>query len=824
MPGSQAGNSARVKGPTTGRVRRHSLEIYERDFSFKPTAVEPAPPPRPVHPPRPLGELSTASIEDIAELAGTVLGIGSGVAKWTTEMQRLLEHLQEFPGETWQERWEAAGLNERGRQAQQLYQGRSKAIKSTMNTSAGHAFAMRLIQPSLLAFRSYRFSHYLRWFRTIAKDPVLEEFCERTLSLNVSRQSIRRAQFDVIVPLTVFGIDIADLTPEALLFYATESRKYGVTAGEAGGDGCFAATQAWPVLSEMGHFPASTPGTLRAAVVKGQRPVAELVDKHKIRNQGVRDLLIHYISRRSVEVDYSTLTSLVTNLVRLFWKVIEDFNPDQADLRLSSEAVTHWKENLLVRPDGKPRLHVEGPFLAVRAFYLDLHTWAVAEPERWAQWVAPCPIRDEDLRWFHVRRRRVQERMANRTRERQPLLPILSQHVTDQWQRQRTLLESARAVGFGEHFTVDGTEWQRVSAKIDAERRDPATAPIRVVNRVTGKLVQLTHTENQAFWQWAIVETLRLAGLRAEELTELTHLSVRNYQRPSGEVVALLVITPSKSDRERVIPMSAELFHVIAQIIRRHISAHGTVPICVRYNLHEKVWSEPLPYLFQNVHAGGLRAMSTTTMWRMIRRAAEGLIDTDPRFAEVKFAPHDFRRLFATELVNSGLPIHIGAALLGHLNIQTTRGYVAVFDDDVVRHYQQFLDRRRAQRPESEYREPTKTEWSEFNEHFDKRRVELGSCGRPYGTPCQHEHACIRCPMLSINPKMLSRLDELEEDLLARRERAVAEDWRGEIDGLDLTLTFLRSKREQARRFARSSPVSLGLPAVPHQKPPVTRG
>lgn len=35
----------------------------------------------------------------------------------------------------------------------------------------------------------------------------------------------------------------------------------------------------------------------------------------------------------------------------------------------------------------------------------------------------------------------------------------------------------------------------------------------------------------------------------------------------------------------------------------------------------------------------------------------------------------------------------------------------------------------------------------------------------------------------------------------AIRERAVAEDWRGEIDGLDLTLTFLRSKREQARRF-----------------------
>ncbi|WP_084510239.1 hypothetical protein [Nocardia lijiangensis] len=26
--------------------------------------------------------------------------------------------------------------------------------------------------------------------------------------------------------------------------------------------------------------------------------------------------------------------------------------------------------------------------------------------------------------------------------------------------------------------------------------------------------------------------------------------------------------------------------------------------------------------------------------------------------------------------------------------------------------------------------------------HIDKRKVELGGCARPYGTGCQHEHAC----------------------------------------------------------------------------------
>jgi hypothetical protein len=65
---------------------------------------------------------------------------------------------------------------------------------------------------------------------------------------------------------------------------------------------------------------------------------------------------------------------------------------------------------------------------------------------------------------------------------------------------------------------------------------------------------------------------------------------------------------------------------------------------------------------------------------------------------------------------------------------------------------------RRVGRPASEYRPVTDAEWDEFEQHFDKRKVELGQGGRPYATPCEHEHACIRCPMLRIDPKMIDRL------------------------------------------------------------------
>lgn len=68
-------------------------------------------------------------------------------------------------------------------------------------------------------------------------------------------------------------------------------------------------------------------------------------------------------------------------------------------------------------------------------------------------------------------------------------------------------------------------------------------------------------------------------------------------------------------------------------------------------------------------------------------------------------------------------------------------------------------------------------------------------------------------------PQDAARLDELEADLLTRRDRAIAERWRGEVEGINLTLTFLRSKRTQAQRAAATragqGPVVLGMPSLP---------
>ncbi len=167
----------------------------------------------------------------------------------------------------------------------------------------------------------------------------------------------------------------------------------------------------------------------------------------------------------------------------------------------------------------------------------------------------------------------------------------------------------------------------------------------------------------------------------------------------------------------------------------------------------------------------------------------------------ISFSPHDFRRIFSTETVNSGLPIHIAAKLLGHLDLNTTQGYVAVYPEEVIRHYRTFIEQGRSRRPNDEYREPTDTEWTDFRDHFQLRKVALGTCDRPYGTPCQHEHACVRCPMLRVDLQQVPRLLQIESNTHERLDEARRMQWLGEVAALEESLHHISRKKQQADRL-----------------------
>ncbi|MGY3676557.1 tyrosine-type recombinase/integrase [Streptomyces sp. TE33382] len=771
--------------------------------------------------PRPYGDLSQATIEDIADCAAVGwdgLTKQHGAKNRRIATRRVLTHLAEYPGATWQERWEASGLDEPGNPVRDRFTHKPHRTQAALGLRC--LLCLRVLQPSLRALRSNDFVGLPEQFRHIQGDPLLDKFFEVEASSTHSLGQQRMSLFDLTMTLISQGIQLPDLTPEGLLHYSLECHRYGLTRGATSGSSRFSGHTTWDTLHSMGHFPPGTPKKLRAVLIAGQKTVSELVDSYPIRNSSVRQLFIDYLERRKPDLDYSALVNVTQILVSLFWQKIEKLNPDQTDLRLTTDLYQVWREEVS-HLDGdpgepkKPRRNIGSLLMQVRGFYLDLQSWALHEPERWGPWSTACPIPQHEIRSVRKEKRRARERTHNRIRERQPLLPILVRHVETRREHALRLFKAASAVQLGDRFVHDGTVYLRTNSRADQTRARHSRAPVRVVKEGTSTVIHAEKNEDDTFWDWAYVEVLRLSGVRIEELVELTQLSVRQYQRPNNEVIALLVIAPSKTDRERVIPMSAELFHVIAAIVRRHLADGArTVLLTSRFDAHERQWSSPMPFLFQR-GTRGRGVVSPHTISARLRTICQGLATVNPAFAGLTFAPHDFRRLFATEVVNNGLPVHIGAALLGHLNIETTGGYVAVFNEDVVRHYQEYLARRRAERPSEEYRKATPEEWSEFEIHFDRRKVELGNCGRPYGTPCQHEHACVRCPMLQVDPKMIPRLDELEVDLRDRRLRAEKEGWLGELEGIDLTLQFLQEKREQASRTRASSRrVPLGIPSM----------
>jgi hypothetical protein len=125
------------------------------------------------------------------------------------------------------------------------------------------------------------------------------------------------------------------------------------------------------------------------------------------------------------------------------------------------------------------------------------------------------------------------------------------------------------------------------------------------------------------------------------------------------------------------------------------------------------------------------------------------------------------------------------------------------------------LDRRRAERPIEEYRQPTTEELTAFGEHFGKRRVELGDCVRPYGTGCTHEHACIRCTFLHVDPAQAARLGDIEADLHTRIDTAQDQAWLGDVEQLRLTLSHLHDKQSQIQNLLDTLPSTPLITAAP---------
>ncbi|MGW1154764.1 tyrosine-type recombinase/integrase [Streptomyces rubiginosohelvolus] len=253
-------------------------------------------------------------------------------------------------------------------------------------------------------------------------------------------------------------------------------------------------------------------------------------------------------------------------------------------------------------------------------------------------------------------------------------------------------------------------------------------------------------------------------------------------------------IAPSKTDTERLLLVSPELADVLSAIISRLRGPGGMVPLVAAYDVREKVWNPPMPLLFQRGIGSEHRAFTPTAIRKLLINALAATGLTNAEGEALSFSPHDFRRIFVTDAIMNGLPPHIAQVICGHKSIDTTIGYKAVYPAETIEAHRAFIARRRASRPGEEYRIPTEEEWDSFLSHFEKRKVSIGTCARAFGSPCIHEHACVRCSLLRPDPAQRSRLADIRDNLIARIAEAEREGWLGEVEGLQASLAGAQGK------------------------------
>ena len=535
----------------------------------------------------------------------------------------ILDWLNAHPGEGWQDRWTVSGADRDTGWIEMLAPGDTRrAITKRQEHIAGLGCLLmcRVVLPSYDFLAAYRATGLLDRVREIMRPEIFARLENAAAERGLSGRD-RGDALSVISKIVLHtGTDIDALTAGDVLEMFAWSIHADPPRRQVPG-----LHAAWDLLGDIGVTPAGT--TLRSAQRRGQRTTAELVDDYGISCRPVRDVLVRYLDERRPALDYKTLAGLAGELAGTFWADIERHHPGIGTLHLPEEIAQAWKERVRVitAADGtvRPRKNIHALLMRVRAFYLDIQQWALEDPS-WVPWAVPSPVRRNDTQGYEKARRKTVAAMHQRVRERLPHLPALADAAGRCLAETTALLAAAAGCEPDEVFDHAGSRYRRTAPKsAGLAARHQGNPSVTAENLVTGETVNLTRREDEAFWAWAIIETLRLSGVRLEELLEITHLALVSYKLPgSGEIVPLLQIVPSKSNEERLLLVDPELASVLATIITRLRAGNdGTVPLVARYDHHERTTGPLLPHLFQRALGARREVISPGTVYKLINTA-----------------------------------------------------------------------------------------------------------------------------------------------------------------------------------------------------------
>lgn len=154
----------------------------------------------------------------------------------------------------------------------------------------------------------------------------------------------------------------------------------------------------------------------------------------------------------------------------------------------------------------------------------------------------------------------------------------------------------------------------------------------------------------------AMIATLRYTGMRSRE--------IRTLRRDELELTAGRARVQSKAGRNRAVLLPAVLCELLATFLREVRPDLPTSPL---------VFANAHPFVTTAEHGFGQEGLA-----REVELAGDGA------GVAGRHHPHRWRHTFATELLRSGVDVHVVQRLLGHISIASTVGYTHLTLDDLA--------------------------------------------------------------------------------------------------------------------------------------------
>lgn len=274
----------------------------------------------------PVTELSRTAVSDLAFELPTGAQDADNRAGRRYSTNLLLQWLETWPGNTWQQRWNASGVEAHGRQWREAptafvfkqIEVSEFVARRHVVTGVGCLLCLGVLRPGYDWMVTSHFSDTYRSIRALVGPGFFSEVIERSQEAG-HRERVRVDALNHLTRVIAHtGLSPRELVPDDLLAYRTALLASGRQADSLG--------LAWDMLRRAKVFSADTP-TLQAALRRGQQSVAELVDGYQLVCRPVRDVILRYLTERAGGVDYVTLRGLVAHLAGYFWKDLEEHHP-----------------------------------------------------------------------------------------------------------------------------------------------------------------------------------------------------------------------------------------------------------------------------------------------------------------------------------------------------------------------------------------------------------------------------------------------------------------------------------------------------------------